>query len=239
MSLGTGVVVNPTSGEIDEGDRKKYEALIPFVPPGVRKKIETGYDMVKSTMNCQKAWVDFKQSISHNPRLMRNSHRLNVGLTRRVNLDGVQSMVQLQEESRSYLDARPRLPYLDEDYGTAFEHIGVVARRLIATLFYYTGALQENMTSQRLRGCIFCRLKPGSAHAMNLLEDDIRFRLRQVARDGRRIVQQVRYKYTPPFNPADLSADVHFKVSEGVFERCIEVNLPHWGKNSWEPISGF
>ncbi|KAH6880135.1 acyl transferase/acyl hydrolase/lysophospholipase [Thelonectria olida] len=239
VSLGTGVVVDPNSGDIHEGDRRMYDTLMPMIPAGVRRKIETGYDMVKSTMDCHKAWVDFKQSISHNRRLVRNCHRLNVGLTRRVNLDGVQFIDQLQADSLSYLNPRPKLPYLDEDYGTAFEHLTVVARRLLATLFYYKGPLQEQMTTQRVNGWIFCRLRPGSRHAENLLRENIKFQLRQVPRDSRRILKQdVRYKYSEPFDPADLSADIHFKVDGGLFNRYIVVNLPGWG-NTWEPISGF
>ncbi|KAI5462890.1 hypothetical protein BGZ63DRAFT_402245 [Mariannaea sp. PMI_226] len=228
VSLGTGVVVNPESGAIKDERRKKYEALTPLIPRGFRKQIETGYDMVRSTVDCQKAWEDFKESISHNRRLMRNCHRLNVGLTRRVNLDGVEHMNNLKAESKAYLSPRSRARYLDPNYDTASDHLEAVARRLLATLFYYIGTLSESMAAQRVEGLIFCRPLPGSSYAKNLLDSDIRFRLQQVREDGRRIVQPIQFEYSEPFEEEDLSADIYFRVNSGVFRRSIEVNLRHW-----------
>lgn len=137
VSLGTGVKVDPITGiRASSPPDPLINALKAMLPPGIRKKVETGVDMARNSLDCQVEWNSFVRSIRHKPRLAENSHRLNVGLSRNFKLDDVEGINELKNECHQYLDGRGAPPYLQKDYSSAHRHIQAVARRLIASLFY-------------------------------------------------------------------------------------------------------
>ncbi|KAF4996592.1 hypothetical protein FDECE_12381 [Fusarium decemcellulare] len=240
VSIGTGIVVDSESGRWKRNSRMTMESLKKLLSSGHRKQVEIGFDMAQSTHDCHKAWFGFRREwIPRGSRLQKNSHRLNVGLLQRVDLDDVDKMEMLQNDSRNYLDRKATIPYYIKSYNSAFQHIQVVARRLIASLFYFTGTIQDRMEGGDIRGTIYCRLVPDTDSATSLLQENLSFRLRQDCwTDGTSTISPVKYEdEIGPFGE-DLSAPVAVRVAEGTYQRFIEVNLPHW-RGEWEPISGF
>ncbi|KAF4440845.1 calcium-independent phospholipase a2 [Fusarium acutatum] len=224
LSVGTGMVVDPKSGKMKTKHNSKLESFKRYIPRGYLMRIEAGLGIIQSSTSCQEAWKEFKSMSVTDRRLRHNCHRLNVGLKQRVEMDDVEKMDSLVEECER----------------TAPEHLQRVARRLLASLFYYVGPLERTMKRGRCVGKIFCRLEAGSASAKELLRDHVRFRLGQIPENGTKAVYSriLHHRDSTGWDPRDLSAFMVLKVEEGTCRRWIEVNLPHW-RDEWEPISGF
>ncbi|PNP79394.1 hypothetical protein FNYG_07229 [Fusarium nygamai] len=240
LSIGTGLVVNPKSGKMKTKHNSKLEHFKRCIPRGYLMRIEAGLGIIQSSTSCHEAWKEFKSmSVTDRP-LRRNCHRLNVGLKQRVEMDDVEKMDSLIEECEEYLCDGTNMFYYDEAYRTAPEHLHTVARRLLASLFYYVGPLERTMKRGRCVGKIFCRLEAGSASAKELLRDNVRFRLAQISEDGTKAVYPriLHHRDSVRWDLRDLSALMVLKVEEGTCRRWIEVNLPDW-RDEWEPISGF
>ncbi|KAF9763109.1 hypothetical protein IL306_003247 [Fusarium sp. DS 682] len=240
LSIGTGVVVEPKSGKMKTKKDSKIESLKKLIPGGYRKQIEAGLGIIQSSMNCHEAWREFKRLSIPEPRLRDNCHRINVGLRQRVEMDDVEKMEMLLEDCEKYLCYDTEIMYYNRGYRTAFQHLQTVSKRLLASLFYYVGPLQDTMRGGKYEGSIFCRLEPGSASARNLLRERIRFRLGQIPENSTNpVYSRIQHHHdSTGFKLKDLSAHVVFKIADGTYERYIEVNVPQWGE-IWEPISGF
>ncbi|KAF5010278.1 hypothetical protein FDECE_3563 [Fusarium decemcellulare] len=240
VSLGTGIVVDPDSGRMKKPTNRTMETFRRFIPGGYRRLIELGMDMAKSTLDCRKTWEQFEQTLAPNSRIRENSHRLDIGVNERADLDEVGKIQTLIDDCQVYLDPEAEIRYFDPRYRTAHEHVQVVAKRLLASLFYFSGTLSEQMEGQEAYGKIYCRLVPGSNSARALLHSGLKFRLLHVSdARRRRIGTQIRFYHEPEsFNRDDLSALVVLRIRGGSYKRVIEVNLPQW-EGWWEPISGF
>lgn len=80
------------------------ENLKRLVPARLRKQVETGLDMVQSTLDCHREWEDFVQGLNFDKRLRENCHRLDIGLRDKPpKPDSVDSMYQLRYEVDRYL----------------------------------------------------------------------------------------------------------------------------------------
>ncbi|KAF5698713.1 calcium-independent phospholipase a2 [Fusarium mundagurra] len=240
LSVGTGMVVDSKSGEIKTKHNSKLESFKRYIPRGYLMRIEAGLGIIQSSTSCHEAWKEFRSMSVTDRRLRDNCHRLNVGLKQRVEMDDVEKMDSLIEECEEYLCDDTNMFYYDRAYRTAPKHLHTVARRLLASLFYYVGPLERTMKRGRCVGKIFCRLEAGSASAKELLRDNVRFRLAQISEDGTKAVYPriLHHRDSVRWDPRDLSALMVLKVEEGTYRRCIEVNLPDW-RDEWEPISGF
>ncbi|KAF5629970.1 calcium-independent phospholipase a2 [Fusarium tjaetaba] len=240
LSIGTGLVVDPKSGKMKTKHNSKLQKIKGWIPRGYLMRIEAGLGIIQSSTSCHEAWKEFKSMSVSDRRLRENCHRLNVGLKQRVEMDDVEKMDSLIEECEEYLCDGTNMFYYDKTYRTAPEHLHTVARRLLASLFYYVGPLERTMKRGRCVGKMFCRLEAGSASAKELLRDNVRFRLAQISEDGTKAVYPriLHHRDSPRWDLRDLSALVVLKVEEGTCRRWIEVNLPDW-RDEWEPISGF
>ncbi|CZR42619.1 uncharacterized protein FPRO_09922 [Fusarium proliferatum ET1] len=239
LSIGTGMVVDK-SGNMKTKLNSKLESFKRYIPRGYLMRIEAGLGIIQSSTSCHEAWKDFRSMSVTDRRLRQNCHRLNVGLKQRVEMDDVEKMDSLLEESEKYLCDGTKILYYDSAYRTAPEHLQTVARRLLASLCYYVGPLERTMKGGKCVGKIFCRLEAGSVSAKELLRDHVRFRLGQIPENSTKAVYPriLHHRDSKVWDSRDLSALVVLKVEEGTCRRWIEVNLPHW-RDEWEPISGF
>ncbi|KAI7758871.1 hypothetical protein LZL87_014218 [Fusarium oxysporum] len=240
LSIGTGMVVDPKSGKMKTKHNSKLGSFKRYIPRGYLMRIEAGLGIIQSSTSCHEAWKDFRSMSVTDRRLRYNCHRLNVGLKQRVEMDDVEKMDSLLEDCESYLCDGTKMFYYDKAYRNAPEHLQTVARRLLASLFYYVGPLERTMKGGKCAGRIFCRLEAGSASAKELLRDHVRFRLGQIPENGTKAVYPriLHHRHSKGWDSRDLSALMVLKVEEGTCYRWIEVNLPHWS-DEWEPISGF
>lgn len=241
VSLGTGIAVDPITGQPKEKGNRAVDIFKDFLPSGIRKQVEMAIDMARSAVNCQDAWDDYRRSLPNHSPLARNCHRLNVGLLERVGLDDVDKMQSLDDICKNYLSSNPNLPYFDKRYKSARRHIQAVAKRLLATLFYFTGDLRarEGDRDRDVTGSIYCRLPPGSRGWRSLMRLNIRFQLRELRRgsDTPKFTEVTMLPFDYAIEDDDLYANVSVRVSAGWNSPRIEVLLPGWRRA--EPISGF
>ncbi|KAK3941958.1 hypothetical protein QBC46DRAFT_352819 [Diplogelasinospora grovesii] len=243
VSIGTGIQVE-ANGRVKESRSHRLEKVKKLLPGGIRKKVEAGLDMVNATLDCHREWVDFKGAMQGS--LRRNSHRLDVGLLEKPPpLDAVQNMQSLLNDCQDYFSPpsysaqAPPPRYMDSRYATARAHIHVVARRLIASLFYLSHVLPGDMKGGRYKSHIHCRLTPQSESAISLLGLEPQFRMREVGSENNDIINAITYiNPQHPFNRDTLSSHVQFEVSEGHYTRYIEVQFAR-RETEWEPIGGF
>lgn len=214
-----------------------------IVPKGIMRKVATGYDMVVSTLDCEGHWKKFLRSKAGDPRYTSVCHRLNVGLDGKPpNLDDVDAIPRLESQARNYL--RKTSPgYFDRDYATAHDHIKVVARRLIASLFYFqdndqgrshtiSPAHSPTPRQTTVSGLLRCRLSPNmDAQFSQLIHSGPKFRVRH---------GDVVHSLQPQFDLRTFAAKIEFDAvtSGGTRRRSIEVRFPRKSE-SWEQISDF
>jgi hypothetical protein len=195
--------------------------------------------MVEATLNCHREWENFHSTLRG--RLRKNSHRLDVGLrSKPPALDDVESMWPLMDETQTYLfqGQHQRLSYLDPNYALAQDHIQAVARRLLASLFYLSQVLESQMKGGLYQGTIHCRLTPHSAAARALIAQKPLFRLHEIGESRSEAINPIRYMSNKWFQDSTLSGPVEIRVSDGEYQRLVEVQFPD-REDHWEPIGGF
>lgn len=235
ISLGTGIMVDE-GGKHVSAKNQTVENLKAVVPARILKKLETGFNMVESTLSCHRAWSDFQQSHIPDPRLRRNLHRIDVGIANEPpKLDDVSKIAGLIDRCDNYL-APGRGRGVGGDLATA-QQLRCVARRLRASLFCFSVPLAGYMEGGTILGKIHCRLSAHSEGASSFLASGPVFRLREWVGAG----QPDRFEdvhLLTGFDRITLSADARVKVSPGSAQRSIEVRIMTRGQE-WEPISGF
>jgi len=248
VSIGSGISVEE-SGKIRPNRRSGQGNWKIILPAKVRKLVDTGIDMVASTLDCQREWED---AVRANPRLARRCHRLDVGIfdEKVPGLDEVHKMEELENLSNEYLakNSATGHKYFNPYYRSAYQHLRVVARQLLAALFYFSHPLEDSSEHpKRITGVIYCRLPPSDG-ARDLIDSGPRFRLREHRISSPRsevdhpIIHQIALTRTPEgriFDPITLAAPVLFDISAGIWRRSIEVQLPQTGDPTWVAISGF
>ncbi|RSL92521.1 hypothetical protein CEP52_013763 [Fusarium oligoseptatum] len=101
LSLGTGIWIDEKCKYVEKPPSKIGRLL----PKGIKKKIETGIDMVYATLDCDREWTDFNGPLRG--RYKRNCHRLNVGLYEKPPaLDDIEHLVDIQTMSKT-ANSRP------------------------------------------------------------------------------------------------------------------------------------
>lgn len=232
VSVGTGILVDRT-GAVDSRKSSHMQSLKTFLPRGIKKKVETGLDMVQATLDCHREWLDFSQPLRGRP-LSRNCHRLDVGLsTKPPALDDVDSMRELSWTGQAYLRSL-------ESPSRSRHRIQAIARRLLATLFYLSDEVPATFTGGSIRSTLHCRLSPDSDGAPALIGNmhvtRPLFRIREVDESGEEVVRPIRF--LEKFHEKTMSAPVELDVSTGTYDRFVEVQFPSRGKN-WDAIGGF
>ncbi|KAK1829692.1 hypothetical protein QBC39DRAFT_125502 [Podospora conica] len=252
VSIGSGICIDE-HGRIQR-HRRSGGGLKMLLPPRLRKMVDTGIDMVASTLDCQREWDEV---VKLHPQLEKRFHRLDVGIfdNKLPALDDVDKMKELEELSRAYLAKNSETGRRDfnASTGSAHTHLQTVARELLASLFYFSdaAALQENSDyTKRVTGVIHCRL-PLSTGAQELVRC-VRFRLRSWkvprSRNGpedyplARDIVVVRGRDGRRFNRSTLSTCVYFDIQPGPWARTIEACFPTSRESTWPlwaTISGF
>ncbi|KAK5662367.1 hypothetical protein OQA88_8277 [Cercophora sp. LCS_1] len=248
VSIGSGICVEE-SGQIRQ-NRRSGGGWKRLLPARVKKMVDTGIDMVASTLDCQREWDD---AVRLNPQIGGKCHRLDVGIfDKKVPaLDEVEKMDELERLSQEYLAKHSETgqKYFNPAHNSAYSHLRTVARQLLAALFYFSDvpALDENSRNpKRLTGVIHCRLPP-SPGAQRLVRV-AKFRLREcrmpMSRNelDRPVIRDIYFAKTRDgrsFDAATLSAPVFFDILAGSWTRTIEASFPPSQGSGWAPISGF
>lgn len=246
LSVGTGIQVQ-ASGGMKQAEGSKVNMLRKLLPRGLQKNIATAYDMLLSTLSCEKEWDDFIDAHRHDPKFIKSCHRLNVGLTGKPpKLDDIGSIPLLESEARDYLSSkspqRQTNTGLDRGYVNAHQHIRTVARRLKSALFYFdevhTSPEKQDTTStnlHRISGYIKCRLSPTmTPQFASLLKSRPVFRVCEREDTFREVSQ-------PKFDLESFSSDlVDLFLSPGcpIDKWRVEVRFSEYS-SIWECISGF
>ena len=169
LSLGTGLETDKEGRKQTKDKRRRIIKKI--VPNGLQEKVAVGINMIQSTLDCNQQWEDFVSQRS--PETKNVCHRLNIGLQARPpNLDDVDSIQRLSNEAANYLAPAGESfwepgRYMDTDYSFAQAHLHVIARRLLAGLFYFEQNLRQD--DGIVHGYLFCRLSPDSADSLKQL----------------------------------------------------------------------
>ncbi|EXK77612.1 hypothetical protein FOQG_17687 [Fusarium oxysporum f. sp. raphani 54005] len=240
LSIGTGILVDK-DGLLISRKSSHLGNLKTLLPKGIRKKLETGIDMAQATLDCHREWVDFSGPLRG--RLSQNCHRLDIGLTTKPPaLDEVDDMQFLRWKSKSYLQSESGSSpnYFQPQYPSPRAHISVIAHRLLATLFYLSDNLPRSMHAGSIPSTLHCRLSPHSEGVPALIGNMNRpsFRIREVNDSGEEVVRPVRFLGTERFDQKTMSAQVELDISDGSYDRFIEVQFPRRGKH-WDAIGGF
>jgi hypothetical protein len=173
--------------------------------------------MVQATLDCNREWVDFRATIP-GPE-SQNCHRLDTGLTSKPpSLDNINETDNLWHESCKYIQGESigrGMPYLRPEFTSAYNHVHIIAARLLSSLFYLGDALDKNMRKGSLKGTIYCRLAPQSDGAVNLLASRPILRLKEVSSSNDEIIHHVRFINFNMFNETMLSDAVELEILEG------------------------
>jgi hypothetical protein len=230
-----------------KAEGSKVNMLRKLLPRGLQKNIATAYDMVLSTLSCEREWDDFIDAHRHDPKFVKSCHRLNVGLTGKPpKLDDIESIPLLESEAENYLSPKPPQRQtntgLDRGYANAHQHIRTVARRLKAALFYFdevpTSPEARNTTPRnlhRISGYLRCRLSPTmTLQFASLLRSRPVFRVCEREDTFRKVSQ-------PEFDLESFSSGVvDLFVSSGCPRHNWRVEVLFSEYSSiWECISGF
>ena len=237
LSIGS-KIQQDSQGHSNNAKNSKTKKMLKRLPGGIRVKLTTGYDMVESTLNCEKEWIDFCHSVRDDPSFSQVLHRLNVGLDGKPpKLDEVVKMDALQSQAEQFFRT-PKKVYNHPHFNTAHEHLRAVVRRLIASLFYFEEASREKSLSQtktqRIVGYLRCRLRPElNRHFTRLLEDKPQFSITEEGMMPKDITNL-------DFDMATFSSKVDIGINGDAESWIIKIYFPtqSWG-SEWEPISGF
>ena len=215
-----------------------------ILPGGLRANVATIYDMVLSTLDCEREWNDFVGSYREDDRFIGVCHRLDIGLEKKPpKIDAVDEIPALEREARDYLHQRRNQryrPYLNPEYSCAYAHIRVVARRLLATLFYFdsTETIMTNQPVHKCVGFLQCRLSPTmDAQFSSLMASGPNFRERQ-GTQTRNISFLHPNISSSHFDRTTFSSKIEFVIETPGSPPWIEVCFPI-KSDKWEPISGF
>jgi hypothetical protein len=167
LSIGTGVWTK-SSGKTSSAPNSARNVLLKTIPKGVRKKITTGYDMVMSTLDCEREWEDFLSANRYDSSFLNICHRVNVGLEiKPPQIDDLSEIGPLMNDTDDYFSGKAKRPYFNNKYRIGQDHIKVVARRLLASLFYFEPVSFRRHSStppqsqlERISGFLRCRLSP-------------------------------------------------------------------------------
>ena len=243
ISLGTGKYADHDGG-VRSANSSTMRYVKSIIPRGIRAKVATSYDMVLSTLDCEREWDDFISSKGDDDRFISICHRLDVGLENEPpKIDAVKSLSTLELQTRNYLRKGPQrhMPYLNSDYDSAYAHIRIVARRLIATLFCFD-EVETAITSQPVHKCtgfLRCRLSPTmNEQFASLVASGPTFRVCQGTRIRNVTFVDSRRSSQPSFDPRTFSSRIEFPIEASGSPAWIEVCFPSKSPK-WERISGY
>ncbi|KAI1758229.1 acyl transferase/acyl hydrolase/lysophospholipase [Xylaria castorea] len=188
VSLGTGIQVDGDGQIVDIRD-KSLEKTIQLLPKKYSKVAKIVLDMVQATIDCNREWVDFKSLVRGQSD--RNYHRMEIGINymKPPSIDDVDRTNEMWSSSQQYLreprwNFGPRDPYMLPEYENGIDHLRVIGRRLLATLFYLSDVLESEMPKGPFGTNLCCRLSPQSDGTLNILAQRPVFRLKEIDANG-------------------------------------------------------
>ncbi|KAI0428869.1 hypothetical protein F5Y09DRAFT_332280 [Xylaria sp. FL1042] len=221
-----------SEGQIVDIRDKSLENIIKLLPQKYSKVAKIALDMVQATIDCNWEWVDFKSSVRG--QRDRNCHRVDIGLKdeKPPSIDDVGRTDELWTKSRHYLREprsyfMPPDPYMQREYRTGMDHLRVIARRLLAALFYLSNVLENDMSKGSFKTNLCCRLLPQSDGALTIMAQRPTFHFHPV----RTLLPGILDEQT-------LLGPIELDISEGEHWRTVEVLFPRRYRD-WEPIGGF
>lgn len=240
LSLGTGIWID---------NKYKYAYKPPsrigrLLPKGIKKKIETRIDEVVETLDCHREWTDFSDPLCG--RLERNCYCLNVGLYEKPpDLDEIEQLENLRhlvsEIALAGGDMGLQSDHVQGYQLTTKDHLTMVVQRLVGSLFFLSISLPPMMRAGRTQSTLHFRLSRDLEGAAALISElsKTSFHMLEVHENGKD-VRPVRFRLSADeFEKATMSVGVELDISDGCYERIVEVKLPERLKGSWHPIGGF
>jgi hypothetical protein len=237
LSIGTGILTK-SSGETKSAPNSARKVLLKTIPKGIREKITIGYDMVTSTLDCEREWQEFLSSIRDDSSFVSICHRVNVGLEiKPPKIDDISEMRPLMDNTDYYFSGTTDRAYFNPKYRIGKDHIKAVARRLVASLFYFEPlSLRRHLSFppqsqlERVSGFLRCRLGPRMARQFaSLASSRPEFR---IAREDGSHTMMSRLQ----FDPVTYSSPVvEFTARRNSW--VIEVRFRS-SSREWEKISG-
>lgn len=226
LSIGTGIQADVEGTTKSAG--KRLKTVKKLIPKGLRGKVAVGLDMVQSTLDCDRQWSEFISSTRWDSHLSSICHRLDIGLQGRPpKIDDVESIPLLKHQAERYLRPEHGV-YLNKEYESAHKHVQVVAKRLIAALFYFE---PTSVNDGKCVGILHCRLSSAMRDQfMYLLSAGPAFRVSHRTSGRGWLMQDL----NPTFDTHNFSSWIEFEERSN--RRSIELHMPKW--SHWEPISG-
>ena len=235
VSIGTGYLTNYDGKH--EKDQKLSSFLQGLQNLGIVRKVVILKSVLQSTLNCQKMWDEFISSIGTDEYLVGKCHRINVpyGVGQSLCcLDDWPKMKDAKAEALKVLRGNSvSVSSFVQDQ--LCEQLDVIARQLLASLFYMTIrslVSSDNSDAKICHGWIKCRLNRSYENQFySLQRKDPDFR----------VIDSFGKKHNLAFElgswDATFSIPVWFQISRESAEVRIEVTLDNG--NHWDSISGF
>jgi hypothetical protein len=203
---------------------------------GLISKIVILASVLANTLNCQKMWAAFKNTLGSDLNLLAKCHRINIpyghGQTL-CGLDEVSKMNDIKKEALDVLSCKSK--NLSEFVQTELsEQLDLVARQLLASLFYLAvNTMQaESQEAEICHGWIRCRLsRTYPAQFQSLLAKSPAFRVTDGAGNEQHVVLDAR-----GWDKSTFSIVAEFRVPRVSPEVRIKMTLDN-GRN-WDEISG-
>lgn len=233
VSIGTGLSTDL------HGAPEKNPALSKYLQGlqslGIVRKIVMLKSVLASTLDCEKMWHDFKNSLGIDIHHLAKCHRINIPFgdgQSLCDLDDVRKMNGVKAEALNVLNGTSRsVSQLVQSQLS--EQMDTIARQLLASLFYLKVAMLENSGDLLIcHGLIRCRLGYSyQTQFQSLLRNEPTFRVTDsldtshvlsIARDGWDSIFSLPIKFTVPREAAQI---------------CMEITLDKG--NHWDMISGF
>ena len=235
LSIGTGYSTN-FHGTVEQ-DTHLSTIIRALRKLGLISKIVILTSVLANTLNCQRMWHAFKNTLGSDLDLLRKCHRVNIPYGQGqvlCGLDEVSKMKDMKTEALDVLSGKSKnvSPFVQEQLS---KKLDLIARQLLASLFYLAvNTIQpENQETDICYGWIRCRLsRTYQAQFQSLLAKSPAFRV--IDSTGK--VQDVSVD-ARGWDKSNFSIPAHFRLSTTYSEVRVKLTLDH-GRN-WDEISGF
>jgi hypothetical protein len=235
LSIGTGYSTNFHG--IIEQDAQLGTIIRALRKLGLISKIVILTSVLANTLNCQRMWHAFKNTLGSDLDLLRRCHRVNIPYGQGqvlCGLDEVSKMKEMKTEALDVLSGKSKnvSPLVQEQLS---DKLDLIARQLLASLFYLAvNTIQtENQETKICHGWIRCRLsRTYQAQFQSLLAKSPTFRVIDSSGNKQDVSVDVR-----GWDKSNFSIPAHFRLPRTYSEVRVKLTLDH-GRN-WDDISGF
>ena len=235
LSIGTGYSTNFHG--IIEQDAQLGTIIRALRKLGLISKIVILTSVLANTLNCQRMWHAFKNTLGSDLDLLRRCHRVNIPYGQGqvlCGLDEVSKMKEMKTEALDVLSGKSKnvSPLVQEQLS---DKLDLIARQLLASLFYLAvnTSQTENQETKICHGWIRCRLsRTYQAQFQSLLAKSPTFRVIDSSGNKQDVSVDVR-----GWDKSNFSIPAHFRLPRTYSEVRVKLTLDH-GRN-WDDISGF